>query len=57
MENSNDLNLIIFYFIEDCEWEPSNNSSPQTSINDGKEARIFNDSRYSIIDAFHELEV
>jgi hypothetical protein len=57
MENSYDLNLISCNFIKHSERKPPNSHAPESSVNDGIQLRIANDSRKRVVDPFHELDV
>ncbi len=57
MENGYYLNLILCNFIKHSERKPPNNCASESSIADGVQVRIANDSRQCVVDPFHELDV
>lgn len=57
MENSYDLNLIHGDFIEDRERKTPDNRAPEPSVNNWIQVGIAHDTRQSIFDPFHELQV
>ena len=57
MENSYDLNLILCNFIKHGERRPPNNCASESSVDNGIQIRIANDSRQCVVDPFHELDV
>src|ERR1700730_11782732 len=57
MENGYDLNLIRCDFIKDSEGKTPNDCASESSVDDRIEIRITKDSRQSVVDHFHELDV
>jgi hypothetical protein len=57
MENSYHLNLIRGNFIKHSERKTPNNRASESSVDDGIQVRIANDSRQCVVDPFHELDV
>src|SRR5438309_12053109 len=57
MENSYDLNLTRCNFIKHSKRKPPNNCASESSVDDGIQVRIANDSRQCVVDPFHELDV
>ena len=57
MEDRSNCNLTSDHFIKDSERETADHSAPQSAMDHWKRKRVFNDSRYSVVDTLHELEI